>query len=516
MTEEVAALNVRLEATVAKFERDLGRATRRLQRETRTMDKSLQRTEFNARNLSRALGTAAGVLGSFATAAVVRQVEAIARRLDEIGKTADKLGLTTDALQELRAAAEDSGIGARTASVALQRFTRRVAEARSGTGEAKAALEELGISFRGANGEAKSSEELLNDVADAMSRIEDPADRVRLAFKLFDSEGVNFVNLLREGSEGLERLRKSARDTGQVVDESLIRQSEEAVTQLGRLDRKIDADLARTLANLQPLLVAFKEGLAEATGFAADLVEELNRVNDVELFIANAPAARAERQALREWEQLVARREALADRIANGGDNANNRLALADLDRQIAITRPGRDGPSTRRGPRGSRETTPETVATDPGGPRRPSRSGRSASRPIDTFAPAVQSTQERINRLELERDALGQTAAEAARAAIEFETAALKRDLLTRAMETGSGVTDQEAEVIDGLVGEFEQLSLAIAATEENQQRLAKAQREADQAAERSARSIEQLGNRFASAVQSADNLQDALRNVG
>jgi hypothetical protein len=40
----------------------------------------------------------------------------------------------------------------------------------------------------------RSSEDLLGDVADAFARIEDPAERVRLAFKLFDSEGVALVN----------------------------------------------------------------------------------------------------------------------------------------------------------------------------------------------------------------------------------------------------------------------------------------------------------------------------------
>ena len=67
--------------------------------------------------------------------------------------------------------------------MALQRFTRRAAEAAQGTGEAKDALAQMGIALRDQSGNLRRSEDLLGDVADAFARIEDPAERVRLAFK---------------------------------------------------------------------------------------------------------------------------------------------------------------------------------------------------------------------------------------------------------------------------------------------------------------------------------------------
>jgi hypothetical protein len=67
---------------------------------------------------------------------------------------------------------------------------------------------------------------LLAGVADAFARIEDPAERVRLAFKLFDSEGVALVNLLSDGSDALEDMRERARDLGIVLDEALVRNAE--------------------------------------------------------------------------------------------------------------------------------------------------------------------------------------------------------------------------------------------------------------------------------------------------
>ena len=119
--------------------------------------------------------------------------------------------------------------------MALQRFTRRAAEAAQGTGEAKDALAQMGIALRDQSGNLRSSEDLLGDVADAFARIEDPAERVRLAFKLFDSEGVALVNLLRGGSGALEEMRERARDLGIVLDEHLVRDAERARTELDTL-----------------------------------------------------------------------------------------------------------------------------------------------------------------------------------------------------------------------------------------------------------------------------------------
>ena len=56
---------------------------------------------------------------------------------DAIGKTADKIGVGVEALQELRFAAKASGVEQQTLDMALQRFTRRAAEAAQGTSEAK-------------------------------------------------------------------------------------------------------------------------------------------------------------------------------------------------------------------------------------------------------------------------------------------------------------------------------------------------------------------------------------------
>jgi hypothetical protein len=105
----------------------------------------------------RTLGVAlAGVTTVGGLAALVdRSISAA----DAIGKTADKIGVGVEALQELRFAAKASGFEQQTLDMALQRFTRRAAEAAPGTGEAKDALAQMGIALRDQSGNLRRSEE---------------------------------------------------------------------------------------------------------------------------------------------------------------------------------------------------------------------------------------------------------------------------------------------------------------------------------------------------------------------
>jgi hypothetical protein len=194
---------------------------------------------------------------------------------DAIGETASKIGIGVEALQELRYAASLAGVEQQTLDMALQRFVRRVAEAANGTGEAKDALAQMRIALRDQSGNLRQSEDLLGDVADAFARIEDPAERVRLAFKLFDSEGVALVNLLSDGSDALEAVRERARSLGIVLDEHLVRDAERARTELDTLSQVISANLTRAALEAGPVIADLSSWLADIAGKAGIAWERL-------------------------------------------------------------------------------------------------------------------------------------------------------------------------------------------------------------------------------------------------
>ncbi|MEO1440908.1 MAG: phage tail tape measure protein, partial [Chloroflexota bacterium] len=145
---------------------------------------------------------------------------------DEIAKTSEKIGIATDTLQEYRFAAQRAGVAQNVFDMGMQRFVRRSAEAAQGTGEAKDALTQLGIQLTDSNGKMRSGEDLLRDVADAMSQVDNEGERLRLAFKLFDSEGVGMINMLKDGSAGLDEMTERARQLGFIMNTETLTASE--------------------------------------------------------------------------------------------------------------------------------------------------------------------------------------------------------------------------------------------------------------------------------------------------
>jgi lambda family phage tail tape measure protein len=131
------------------------------------------------------------------------------------------------------------------------------------------------IALRDQDGHLRRSEDLLADVADAFARIEDPADRVRLAFKLFDSEGVALVNLLSHGSGALDQMRERARDLGIVLDEHLVRDAERARTELDTLAQVVSANLTRAALEAAPVIADLSNWLADVAGKAGIAWERL-------------------------------------------------------------------------------------------------------------------------------------------------------------------------------------------------------------------------------------------------
>ena len=194
----VGKIEIDILANTAKLVKGMGRAEKTFQKSISNMTKA-------------ALGFAA----VFVSGALISRITAAGAALDKIGKTSSKLGLTAEALQGLHLAATEAGISTNTFDMALQRVVRRVAEAAKGTGEAVGALNELGLSADELT--AMTPDEMLKRVADSMSSVTAQSDKVRLAMKLFDSEGVSMVNMLKDGSEGLDKVAAKAEKLGLII-----------------------------------------------------------------------------------------------------------------------------------------------------------------------------------------------------------------------------------------------------------------------------------------------------------
>jgi len=218
--------------------------------------KDLTRGTF--RKLNQSLGLVRKALFNFkvgltavaGAAGIGLLVKSSLQSIDTLGKTAQKLGVTSQALQKLRYASNLAGVETRTVDMAVQRFTRRLSEAANGTGEAKDALKELGLNAKELAKQPLDKQMLA--LADAFDNVQSSGDKVRLAFKLFDSEGVAFVNTLQGGSEALQQMFQEAEGLGFILSSGAVKGVEETNDAMMKLGVMLGGVRDQIVAGLAP------------------------------------------------------------------------------------------------------------------------------------------------------------------------------------------------------------------------------------------------------------------------
>ena len=190
---------------------------------------------------------------------------------DTLSKTANKIGTTTEALGGLRYAAEITGVATNTMDMALQRFTRRTAEAAKGMGEAKGAIKELGLNAQELN--KMPLDQRMIALADAFGKVNSESDQLRLAFKLFDSEGAALVNTLALGSDGLKDLLGEAKLLGLTMSTTAaqgVEKANDSITKLLSLGKglkdQFSAALAPAIDSAVTMLTKFFQAIAADKG----------------------------------------------------------------------------------------------------------------------------------------------------------------------------------------------------------------------------------------------------------
>ena len=248
----IGGISVRIKADMQGFRADLNRASNMVSKSAKKM-----RQSGNEFGKWAAAGTAA------AAAVGAAMVRSQMQTIDALAKTADRLGLTTQALAGLQRSAELSGASANTLNMALQRMTRRVAEAAQGTGEAKDAIKELGLDAQALA--RMSPDEQFKTLADAMTGVAEQGDRVRLSMKLFDSEGVKLLNTLQMGSEALEQQEQMAIKLGTAlsrVDAAKVENANDAMSTAGDA---LEGIINRVTVQLSPIIEAIAESFVDAS-----------------------------------------------------------------------------------------------------------------------------------------------------------------------------------------------------------------------------------------------------------
>lgn len=283
MAKAIASLSVSLTARTKAFQKGMKNAR-----------KSLKAFSVSVASASKRLAKFTVGTTAVASAAIALFTKRALDQVDQLAKVSQKLGVNIAQLQTYQFVAKRAGVEVRTFNLSIQRMLRRVAEAAVGTGEAQQALKDLGIDAKRFS--KLDLDQKIRKLAEAFEQIKDPGQQLRLAFKLFDSEGVAMVNVLKRGSKELDRaVTRFKRLGGAVtaVNAKIVEQARDALGEVAFSFTRIFQNfaiavspiittvsrwLANMVADLNPADMTFRAFFLNIASGAGQAVDAMKRM----------------------------------------------------------------------------------------------------------------------------------------------------------------------------------------------------------------------------------------------
>jgi hypothetical protein len=244
-----------------------------------------KKVRANSAAVVKSLG-AIGAVGAVALSAIYKQSSA---NIDALAKQADKLGMTTQSLAGLQHAADLTGVSSKALNKGLLDMTVKVQDAAKGTGEAKDALEELGLN---AQVLAKMSpDQQFTKIAEAMKGVEHHGNKIAIAYDLFGAKGTDLINTLALGEAGLNKTAKEAEALGislNRVDASKVEAANDSLTKSAGVFTGIGNSITVGLSPyVNALSDEFYNAALESGGFGEFTTKALNAVVEAVAYSAN-------------------------------------------------------------------------------------------------------------------------------------------------------------------------------------------------------------------------------------
>ncbi len=258
----------------------------------------LEQVKTSAQGLVKVMGGLSAVLAG-AGFAMLKMVQQTANAADAAATGAQRYGLTTEVFQELEHAAQLSGTNIEAMGDALKDLSMRAADAaKGGEGNVKM-FRRLGVSLKGANGQLKSSDELMMDVADRIAKMKSPTEQLGAAVAAFGESGVKMLPMLRQGRRGIMEMREEARELGHVIsadaaasfqdlNNNLMRgrkllegwRNRLAIALLPKVNELVERMLRWAKVNREVINSKIEDFAARVSGFIDDMARGLVKVNE--------------------------------------------------------------------------------------------------------------------------------------------------------------------------------------------------------------------------------------------
>lgn len=203
------------------------------------------------------------VVGVGAFAAVQAFGLKTGQAIAELGRMAQAAGVPVERFSRLATATRLVGGTVEDLSSGLQTLSDKIIDAaKDAEGSAAASFKQLGVDVRDANGNIKSTETILGEIADGLAAVPSDTLRASAAFEIFGGSATKLLPILENGSAGMEKYASEADKLGTVVTAQQSKTARGLLVQYRKVGEALRGIAYRIADDLLPFLTKNSEAMA--------------------------------------------------------------------------------------------------------------------------------------------------------------------------------------------------------------------------------------------------------------
>jgi hypothetical protein len=180
---------------------------------------------FNIAKAFAAVGAAGGGLFFL--------VKHVAELGDNLGETAQKLGINAEALQKFQFIAKDAGVDQGVLNGGIKLFSKNIGNAIKKGEKVIKINKNWSLSLRNQNGQLKTTDQLMLEVADKFKAMADGPEKAAAAQALFGRAGSELIPFLNMGGSLIERYGDKLKEMGLILGDDVIKSGDDFMKDFG-------------------------------------------------------------------------------------------------------------------------------------------------------------------------------------------------------------------------------------------------------------------------------------------
>jgi hypothetical protein len=216
-------------------------------------------------------GALKGISGpmKIATASVAAAFGIAAKKsleyIDSIEMARQKTDMTSEEFSRLAYNAKLSDLDVSVLSKSIRNLWEGMIDAINGTGDASLAFRAMGISVKNTDGSLKSSQQVLNEIADVFEKMPNGINKSTLASAIFGAKvGTELIPMLNQGSAGFAKMAAESDALGQTISNKGAANVEALNDNLQRMQDVMSGVVNKIVQDLAPTMRIFTDSLINA------------------------------------------------------------------------------------------------------------------------------------------------------------------------------------------------------------------------------------------------------------